>query len=311
MRGHRLLVCIAVLVAGACLWGSTRPAATAPRATALICTVPTSDHAPDSLLVLGGPVAGRGWVDSEQAKGLIGKGSRLSLYALECGVLGTMVTTDEGRLWSKGPGEPEGYGYGLEYRAQPRVAAGSAAAYAAALRRRWPLMAYVDLLAAWTQDGSPPAWVKGEFLSAQQEKGSRYWRLAADWLQARGVPRSRTDAMEMQHVVRADIDGDGRAEVFLSFRSAFGGYANEGHSNQEFFSYLLMRRLRPGTEQVETVVLADEVWRTLWVAGFCDLDRDGQAEIIVRGQGRDYTAALIFDWRGGKWRPLEGWMFGA
>jgi hypothetical protein len=261
--------------------------------------------------VAGALIAGKRWVSSEKAVGSLRKGDRLSLYALQEGVIGSALLTDGGTVLSEDE-EESSYASGLVFRARLRPSAGKAAAYARAKAQRFsePFL-YVDMLAARAADGSDPKWLTGKVLSGAARKGSTHWRLVAAWLRGRGVSEKAIAGMVVEHAVQADIDRDGQDEVFLSVHCReVWAYTESGKSGPTWFSYLLMRRLRPGRGQADTVVLDDQAWRSLWVVGFCDLDRDGRAEVITQGAGLDYVGAHVFRWNGKRFRNVAGWAIG-
>jgi hypothetical protein len=258
------------------------------------------------------------------------KGDRLALYALETGVLGDVTLTSDVSVGSERPIDPVGY-WGLSYEARITVPPGKQAAYekAKALRRD---MWAVDMVAVWHEDDPEPTWVVGQLLPGAASEDSEYRDLLAGWLRARHPDAEEITSMRIEQAVKADINRDGRDEVFLSFRCsvrwrdteegradprAFDsgrGRADDdcflketGRPESRHFSFLVMRHLPGDARQAETVVLDNCPCRTLWVVGFCDLDRDGTAEVITRAQGVDYSGAQLFHWDGERFHELDGY----
>jgi len=323
MKPRQALLVLLLIGLSPLLHAQAKTRAEAPKGTALAGSISLWNSKPSDrdfdLAIIGGPVAGKGWVKSEGAKALLEKGDRLSLYALEAGEIGTATLTSGGALDSEKPPDG-GESWGLGFKARLTIPEARKAPYEKAHKlRQTDFDNYVDLpvLAAWTRDGSKPQWVSGELLVGQRAKESTYWEAAADWLRTKGVPQKDIDGMQIKQVVRADINRDGRHEIFISLGcAATWGYRQEdlkasGYDDETasrvFYSYLLIRRLRPGSEQVETLILDDEPWRSLYVCGFCDLDRDGTAEVIVSGSGIDWSGSMLYHWDGKRFQAVEGW----
>jgi len=277
---------------------------TRPKVTALVCSVDV--HGKPWVAVIGGPVAGKTWVDSEEAKGLMHEGDRLSLYALGADILGQVVLTSKGRLGSEEEDSFEEYG--LFFDAQVNVAPGKQEAYMKAKevaeKRILPHM-----LAVWSSKGFKPRWLVGEVLNPENRA---YRRVIADWLARRGVPSDVIGKVVAEQVVRADIDGDKRNEVFLSFRSEDAPrWLQPGESKKRTFTYLLMRYLPPKSQHVKTIVIAYDQPGINVVAGFCDLDGDGRAEVITELNGVDVWGATLYRWLGSRFEEAGGWGGGA
>lgn len=283
--------------------GGHRNPTARPKVTALVCEVNVYGWGAGTVEVVGGIVAGHGWRGAEDVKGVLGKGSRLSLYALEAGPLGTVTLTSPERLGSTDPEPP--YCVGVEFASSDTtVTPGKEAAYAQARERRQAIPGVcIPLLGAWMSDGREPAWITGELLSGKKE--SPYWNVAESWLRARGVTAKALQDWRVEQVVRADVNRDGGTEVFLSVTNG-PAETPTGQSTKDTFSYLLMRRTRPGSREVETVVLDDIAWRMLWVSGFCDLNRDGWAEVVIAADGIDFGGNGLFYWDGRRYRLLWG-----
>ncbi len=258
-------------------------------------------------------VPGKGWLESEDALGLLHQGDRLSLYALERGLLGEVVLTSEGRLKSEehvGPGASRG----LYYRARVEVLPEKHNEYEAARKLREIDWWQVDLVAASADDSRAVRWVKATPLPGACERGSPHHAAVADWLRSRGIPDAGIEGTEIIQAVRADVDGNGQDEVLLSIRCAWYWTNEDGDMEGKELAYLVVRRIMPGTAGVETLVLHhsyDYGWRSLLVCGLQDLDGDGWAEVITRGQGVDYGGAQLFHWDGRRFAEVNGWGGGA
>jgi hypothetical protein len=297
-----------ILVACLLSLGSEAPSQAAPT-SALVCTLRV-EEGDTTVDVVGGHVAGRGWVASEEAKGLLKKGDRLTLYALEAGVLGEVILTSDECVESEQPVDG-GAVWGLSFKGRIVIPPGKREAYAKAQKVRGDLW-HMDMVALWVEAAPEPPLLIGELLPGAREKSSEYHKIVADWLRYRGVAQDELGRMEIEQAVRADIDRDGVAEVFLAVHcAAWWGPTADGRSDQKYFSYLLMRRLPRGASSVETVILDDNAWRSLWVVGFCDLDGDGRAEVVTQGHGVDYIGAQLFHWTGSGFQLVNGWGAGA
>jgi len=278
-----------------------------PKVTALVCTIwPWVETGKPELTVVAGPVAGTGWVGGEDAEGLMHKGDRLTLYALETGVLGEVVLTSAGKLDSEFH-QPIGAGDGVSYEARIGIPPRRRQAYERARQRRGQLNEAgeaMSLLAAWSPKAPAPRWVAGELLD---RTNSEYRKVIGDWLSARGVPAEVIASVEITQIARADINGDKRAEVFLSFHTP-DTITFEGHerATKKTFSYLLMRYLPPHSRRVKTVVVADDANFVEWVEGFCHLDADGVAEVITHWTAYESDGVDLKRWVGGRFIEVGG-----
>ncbi len=256
--------------------------------------------------VIGGPVAGRGWVGGEQAKGLMHKGDRVEVYGLQSGRVGSAVLTNDGTLSSTARSSAP-LAEGLRYAAQLHLVRSAEMA-----QRR------DELSAVWHAPGSPePRWVRATVLDPASRT---YHKVAADWLVRRGVAKRQAEQVTVEQVVRADANADGRDEVFLSIHwpdivrpdSAVSDEAQivppPGNGD---FSYLLMRYLPRGSGRPETVVMAGPQWETHKVTGLCDLDGDGWAEVTTEVTVYEGTAKRLYHWTGHGFGTVEGEVWGA
>jgi hypothetical protein len=288
-----LLVAVIPLTVGQGL----APASSAkpPAATALVGWA-AGFRGKGSVGVVGGIVAGKGWVGGEQAKGVMRKGDRLSVYGLQSGLVGTAWLTNDGTLASAGP--PGGGSFeGLEYTLKTQPAPGKEGAWG---RDR--------LIAVWHAPHSPrPRWVRATILSP---KSATYRNLVAGWLRDRGLPKEAIDGVTLHEVVRADLNGDGRDEVLLSFYSA-NVYENPLEARAyKPFSYLLLRYLPRGSRAARTVVVEGAGDTKREILGLCDLDGDGWAEIVTQGLGLEQEDAYLNHWTGREFRATRGYAWG-
>ncbi len=285
-----------------------------PKVTALICSfVPGYAEEKPEVTVIGGPVAGKGWVSSEEAKGLMHRGGRLSLYALEAGELGEVVLTSEGKLESqekRGGSGAEGLFFGTE----AKIPAEKRAAYEKALELYRDIDNVgqgPDLLAGWNVKGHRLRWVTGEIVKRDSKT---YRNVISEWLRTRGVPKGVIEKVEIEQVVRADINGDGRQEVFLSFHTPASEILTiEGHerATRKAFSYLLLRYFPPGGGKVKTFVIDDFVNSIKHVDGFCQLDEMGWAEVVVRHSAYESAWTDLLHWVGNGFAETSGWSLGS
>lgn len=90
---------VIAIVLPLCAWAKKQESGskqTPPKVTALVCSFTPGDASwsePDGVYVVGGCVAGKGWIEGGKATGLLHKGDRLSLCALEARSLGHVVLT--------------------------------------------------------------------------------------------------------------------------------------------------------------------------------------------------------------------------
>jgi len=256
--------------------------------------------------VVGGYVAGRGWVSSEEAAGTMSGGDRIALHRpLSARPVGEITLTGVERM----PREDETQ-WGLICEAWVGE------------RFPEPGRAYVG---AWSSDTDhTPRWLDAESLSTSNHV---YRRVIGEWLSARGVPQSAIATVEITQIVRTDINEDGRDEVFVALETpgiakpdASGKWRLLCHVREvspgspdcqpgptpEVFSYLLMRHVPPGAKVAQTVVLADDSLFSHEVIGFCHVDGDGWAEVVSRSHKIDYGDTRVHYWTGDSYRALSG-----
>ncbi len=265
-----------------------------PRVTALVADADAAFLSPVS--VIGGHAACRGWVGSADAKGLMHKGDRLILYTMRRGRIGSARLTDDGYDLSRWntvspPSSWEGLGYGARLRfAHGRGRAGSSEA----------------MLAVWHASGSPePRWVPAKVLDPES---SIYRKVLAEWLRQQGVSKQPERGLTVRQIVRTDANGDGREEVFLSF-----GWSERVPSqplNSAARGGLLMRYLPPGSDKPRMMVVLDKPGLACTVAGLCDLDRDGWAEVVVQHAGQECGGTCLCHWTGRGFEYLSGYSGG-
>jgi hypothetical protein len=263
-----------------------------------------ADEEGEGSLLAGRPVAFRSaggvskgrWRNSPDTRGLLPKGARLSRYELTRGRVGEIEITGAGKL---GGPAPEGYEtYGAEFPA--RVILGKHEAAQPGLAG----------LAVWHSPGSPaPRWIAGK---VQNPKLPAYRKTINDWLTARGVSAKLLKAVKVNQVVKADINRDGRDELFLAFRTPneMDG-APRGQLPKKPFSYLVMQYRPSRTGAAKIAVLSDWVYLEHEVLGFCDLDGDGWAEVVAGTAGIDHYGCNLNHWEGKRFQQIKGWGFGA
>jgi hypothetical protein len=207
-----MLVCLVLVTP---LHSAPVTPAQSPGTTALACTV-SGEASNATVDVIGGHVAGKGWLESEEAKGLMKPGDRLTLCALEAGVLGSVTLSDDGSVQSEQPIDA-GPIWGLSYKARISIPSDKQDAYAKAKSLRHGVCA-MDLVSVWSKTSSRPSWVAGQLLPGALSEDSEYRDLLTSWLRSRLRGAPDVTNVELDDAVRADINGDGRDEVFLSFR---------------------------------------------------------------------------------------------
>ncbi len=270
-----------------------------PKVTALLCTVDDT-HFP-GVAVVGGIIGRTKWVESEGAVGLMRKGARLSLYHLQIGAMGKVSLTGNGKTPPEHPGPGSAWGLFYEdYRIT--VDAGKEDAYAKAHSAQ--SSEKIPLLAAWVGQGRSPRWIIGR-LSDPQNNIQR--KTIINWLAGKGTPSDVIRNVEVEQIVRADINGDKQDEVFISFR---GGDWSASDPKRRRFAYLVMRYLPPKSQRPNIAVIANDPMAVHSIAGFCDLDRDGRAEIITTCWGPDYAGSYLFRQVGNRFKSVEGWGLG-
>ena len=247
----------------------------------------TDDKGHHTLTVIAA-FTGRRWVDSEKARKMLHKGDRLSIFAPATGARGEAVLTDSGHLRSEEPNVGEGEGYGLEFQSSVQLGPDSAEP---------PEGGGGEVLATWTKSGASPHWIKMTALP-KPAKGSAYWRVARAWLRERGWPPRAVETMSIDQILRADVNGNGKEEVFLSLSGDDGRPAHET-AGKRYYSYLLM--LSADTKGItRTIVVNSDDWAqySQSIIGLGDFDHDGWAEVITSGGGLDAEDVTLFHWNG-------------
>lgn len=265
-----------------------------PEATALVGQVIERER-PDAILLIAGYVTSRGWVDSTEAKGLMHHEDKLSLYALHVGRVGSAQLTDDGydlAQWNTvaPPSSWDGVGYSARLRfAEPqRKAAGDEI-----------------ILAVWHAPGTPePRWVRAKTLDP---KSSTYRGILAEWLRRQGVPKQPEHGLTVRQIVRADVNGDGREEVFLSF---MWSERSSSQPHSAVHGGLMMRYLPPGSREPRLVMVLDDSHLVYTVAGLCDLDSDGWAELVVQHAGQECGGMCLCHWTGQGFTHMSGYSAG-
>ena len=295
-------------------------------AAALVCTVEEWGGEPPVwvIWVIGGVIEERAWVDSDEVKVLMHegeelsgrramegrirpeenllmqKGDRLTVYALESGVVGEAVLTNDGEIYAGVEGL-----HGIRFEAKVEMREGGGARGARKMPCPWTddpaWMLERSLLASWSRDCKEPRWIRGETLDPN---GKVYRGIVEGWLKERGVPDEVLGKVMIQQIVRADFDGDKQQEVFLSFLTPEVVWPSD-ERREHVFSYLLMRDLDRASGEVRTVEMAGGSREqrftsgyTFWVDGFCDVDRDGRAEVIVHAAYYEGEGVDLYRWDG-------------
>jgi hypothetical protein len=282
-----------------------KPAArkAAAKPASVICGITTGWDGGSTLNVIAA-FRGKRWVSSEEAVGLLHEGDHLPLCTPQGSLVGEVTLEDRGRRLSEAESDSQ-WAVALEFQASVQENDGAPQATAGFTPTRF---------ATWSRDLPLPRWVRWTELP-KPAKGSPYWRVAADWVRSRRLPKRALETIQFTQAARADVNGDGKDEVFLSFSGSGGGAgANADRRELKPYTCLLMRRVLPGGK-AETVVLdhtsLDDYWVT--IAGFCDLDHDGWAEVIVSagGAGIDGARISLYRWNGRRFVNAGGYAFGS
>jgi hypothetical protein len=313
-------------------WCWTDDAADPPRLrAALVCRAYTGEDS--SVWITGGIVEGHGWVGEADVRKLIHKeerlsgwegmlgpvdprqnalvrrGDRLSVYSLESGEVGEAQVTDDGEIFAGYEGQ-----HGIRFHARIRLTRPPSERRQAARRMPAPWSKSEslepELFAVWSQGMPQPRWVKAEIV----DRGSaRYRRIVEEWLRAKGIPEDAIKKTVVQQIVRADLDGDTMDEVFLSFLNPDVIWPSGEEAQTHVYSYLVMRDLDAGSGKVRTHVVAYSeanrpytVGDMFWVDGFCDVDRDGRAEVLVHSAYYEGDGVDMLRWTGKGFKVMEG-----
>lgn len=224
------------------------------------------------------------WRDSEDAKGILHTGDRLSLYHLTMGAVGELVLGNDGELGSEGDNPTVARGLYFRGRAAIRAECRGKLERADRSFAEWP-----NLVAASSSAPSPPRWVQGELLDPADPV---HRETAIRWLTDRGVAADVLETVILEQVVRADTDGDGSPEIFISLRSPdTPTFPWRGKTTERTFSYLIAVSPREGG--VATSVVMDSVDTVNCVAGFCDVNGDGRAEVVTSVHGVDIWGSYL------------------
>ena len=291
-RAGLIAICLVVTAMGmASRANAAKADAGGARVAALLCVVA------GGLPVVAGWGPGTGWVDGKMGpeKGLLHSGDRLPIYGLAAGRLGTAVLV-------------HGLdGFDVETKLLPRKA-----------------KAYQEErggMAIWHSPQSrAPRWVPATILSPagqEYEKGGlppggrRYLRVVQAWLRDRGVPEPAAQKATVHQVVQADLNGDRRPEVLLSFQWV---ETLAGGTRQRLHSYLVMRYQPRGAARPQMELMDDQPVGHA-VVGLCDLDGDGWAEVVAAQRGTlrsdrdsifEYIGWRAYDWKGHGFGKLQG-----
>jgi hypothetical protein len=288
------LLSLLILTAAPVIAKSAQKAA--PKPASVICDVTTDEEGESTLTVIAA-LHGKRWLSSEDAVGLLHEADRLPLCTPQGTPVGQVTLEDRGRLRSEVKDLQPG-GEALQFQASVQPSSGSTEATTDRMATRF---------ATWSRGLPPPRWIRWTELP-EPAKGSPYWRVAEDWIRSRKLPARALETLRFVQAARADLNGDGKDEVFLSF----AGYSSaEGDwDNAKFYSCLLMRRVLP-TGKVETVVLDDTSYPnySAKIAGLCDLDHDGWAEAIVRVHGVDTWSVWLYRWNGRRFATMGAYGF--
>ncbi len=302
-------------------------------AAALVCEVEEWEGKAE-VWVIGGVIEEQAWVDSDEVEvlmhegeelsgwgGLKGavrpeenllmhKGDRLTVYALESGVVGQVVLTNDGEIFAGYEGL-----HGVRFEGKMEMREGGGARAARKMPCPWTddpaWMLEPSMLASWWRERKEPRWIRGETLDPN---GKAYRGIVEGWLKEKGVPDEVLGKVMIQQIVRADFDGDKQQEVFLSFLTPEVVWPSE-ERREHVFAYLVMRDLDAVSGKVRSVEVThsrgDEprvCGDTFWVDGFCDVDRDGRAEIIVHSAYYEGRGVDLYRWDGERFEVESGSM---
>jgi hypothetical protein len=250
-----------------------------------------------SLLVVAGLRGRRDWLPSEKAAELARTGDPVSLYELRAGPIGKAQVAGTGKLGQDtSPVNWTMLGAWYPLCLDPKLVEPFASASAGSPR---------TVVGLWHSPAAPaPRWVEASVLDPWNRT---YRNIISKWLAARGVSEEVRHTITVEQIVRADINGDGRTEVFLSFHTPITSYPSGKRSNATSFSYLLMRYLPRHSRRASAVVVEDMRDVVHNVVGLCDLDGDGWAEVITESYGIDAIGTSLHSWTGRGFRAVSGW----
>jgi len=266
-----------------------------PEVTALLgrFTMGESFVVPDPLVwMIGGPVAGRGWVWGGQAWDVLHKGDNMGLYDWQGRRMGEIVLTsnDDGILgeW--------GWVTRTTFPAEIKIP---------------PDKKEKDIycLALWNPQGRPVRWIEIKGPENAESANRAFRGVISEWLRTKAFPEEAIEKVLIAQAIQADINSDGREETFLSFHSPDVPNGVYGPSTQKSFSYLIMRYQPPGEDRAKTVVMADKAFLHK-IESFCDLDGDGWAEVITAYSSGEADGENLLRWKGDKFETLKGWLDG-
>lgn len=114
---------------------------------------------------------------------------------------------------------------------------------------------------------------------------------------ARASGGSLTASLQIAQVMSADLDGDGRNEMFFvgSFR------AQDEEPSNEAWSGLLSKS---GVEPPQIAVLQQDMLDTYEVLAILDIEGDGRMEMLVRSSYYEGMAVSLFRLAGGRLEPV-------
>jgi len=306
-----LAACVIALLLTPCSWAKAkRPARkqAKPQMTALVCSFrargfSTGGEETDSrIAVLAGTIAGKGWINGLEARGLLHKGDRLPLYTLESGHIGEIVLTSTEH--EMGYGVAEGEVDVITFQALARISPSKKAAYDKANKihsNSEGINVGMSMLAYWNPKGHKPKWIAGQVI---QRKNQKYRAIVANWLKTKKLSADARNDVVIEQIVQEDINNDGRNETFLAFHNG---------DNAGDFSYLIMRYRPRGSINYKSVVIDEgsgsEEYQS-YVIGFCDIDEDGWAEVITHTAGGESDGDDVRHWIGDRFETFRGWLMG-
>ena len=256
--------------------------------------------------VMAGYVKGKGWLNSEKAGPLMRKGDRMGLYTLDplAQRVGQVEMTNNGQDLGADE-EASEWGWVVEARViQPlrdKTVVGVWRTFEERVGQSAEGKAVVGI---WRAPTAPePKWVTGKRLSPDNVV---YRAEVLAWLKKRGVSEPARRQVEVREIIKADLNGDKRDEVLISFHSPQADQFNNPEMPKPRYSYLVMRSLPRGSPTPRTTIVNDDCASVHYVDGLCDLDGDGWAEIISHDGAQDYGTDWIHYWNGKGFRSVSG-----